>query len=401
MTNLVKLKYLAFIYNGNSIPDNEKSLYQHKEIPYLSSKDINIENCSANYDNGISVDRNEGFKIGKKDSTLLCIEGGSAGKKITYLNQDAAFVNKLCCFEPINIDSKYLFYSLQSKSFTDQFFLNISGLIGGVKLSILKTLTIPIVSRTIQNRISKTLDNKTSKIDALIANEQKQIERLKAYKQSLISELVTKGLDPNAPMKDSGIEWIGKIPEGWKIKPIANLYSSRNQKVTDLEFPPLSVTMQGILYQRENVAKSNDHDNRKLVKKGDFVINSRSDRRGACGISSFDGSVSLINTVLMPKTSMNYEYLDFLFHTKQFSDEYYRWGHGIVDDLWTTKWEDMRNIVVPIPPIDIQNKIVEELSNQSTRIDSLIDNEQKQIEKLKEYKQSLIFEYVTGKREIK
>ncbi len=137
-------------------------------------------------------------------------------------------------------------------------------------------------------------------------------------------------------MKDSGYEWLGNIPISWNLTKIGHLYRVRNQKVSDKDFPPLSVTMKGILPQLETAAKTNDGDNRKLVRKGDFAINSRSDRRGSCGISSLDGSVSLINTVLMPLNAMNPKYYNWLFHTVQFADEYYKCGHGIVDDLWTT-----------------------------------------------------------------
>ena len=101
-------------------------------------------------------------------------------------------------------------------------------------------------------------------------------------------------------MKDSGIEWIGEIPGDWEFARIGSLYGLRVQKVSDRDYPPLSVTKLGILPQLETAAKTNAHDDRKLVKKGDFAINSRSDRRGSCGISEYDGSVSLINTVLYP-----------------------------------------------------------------------------------------------------
>ena len=97
-------------------------------------------------------------------------------------------------------------------------------------------------------------------------------------------------------MKDSGVEWIGKIPEDWTLNRIGNMYSERRQKVNDRDYKPLSVTMKGIVPQLSNAAKTDAHDDRKLVLKGDFAINSRSDRRGSCGISQYDGSVSLTQT---------------------------------------------------------------------------------------------------------
>lgn len=195
--------------------------------------------------------------------------------------------------------------------------------------------------------------------------------------------------------KDSDIAWIGNIPSEWEIKKLGNFYTQRNEKVSDKDFSPLSVTMQGILPQLETAAKTNDGDNRKLVKVGDFVINSRSDRRGSCGISPYDGSVSLINTVLCPKDKMNAKFYNWLFHTTMFADEYYKWGHGIVDDLWTTRWSEMKNISVVEPPLSEQQAIALYLDEKCGEIDSLISLQEEMISELQAYKQSVITEAVT------
>ena len=196
-------------------------------------------------------------------------------------------------------------------------------------------------------------------------------------------------------MKDSGIEWIGIIPENWSFSKIGSLYSLRVTKVSDRDYQPLSVTNKGVLPQLETAAKTNAHDDRKLVCKGDFAINSRSDRRGSCGISPYTGSVSLINTILRPITEMNPQYYDWLFHTIQFGDEFYKWGHGIVDDLWTTGWQDMKKITIPTPPIEEQEQIASFLDNECSEIDALLSDIQGQIEALEEYKRSVITEAVT------
>lgn len=191
-------------------------------------------------------------------------------------------------------------------------------------------------------------------------------------------------------MKDSGIEWLGKIPSDWKITRIGGVYSLRNTKVSDRDFPPLSVTNKGVVPQLESAAKTNAHDDRKLVKKGDFAINSRSDRRGSCGISNYDGSVSLINTILAPNEEMHPKYYDWLFHTVQFGEEFYKWGHGIVDDLWTTNWNDMKRITIPMPCYKEQIIIADFLDKRCNDIDALISDIQKQIDVLKEYKKTII-----------
>lgn len=196
-------------------------------------------------------------------------------------------------------------------------------------------------------------------------------------------------------MKDSGVEWIGLIPKDWMFARIGSLYGLRVEKVSDRDYQPLSVTKLGILPQLETVAKTDAHDARKLVKKGDFAINSRSDRRGSCGISEYDGSVSLINTVLYPITEMSPQYYNWFFHTTEFADEFYRWGHGIVDDLWTTGWQEMKNIVIVQPPLSEQCRIAAYLDHKCSEIDALTADIKKQIETLEEYKRSVITEAVT------
>ena len=195
-------------------------------------------------------------------------------------------------------------------------------------------------------------------------------------------------------MKNSGIEWVGEIPADWNIKRIAAFYCLRNEKVSDRDYPPLSVTKKGILPQLDTAAKSDDGDNRKLVRKGDFAINSRSDRRGSCGISDYDGSVSLINIVLKPRGEASNKYYNWLFHTEQFADEFYKWGNGIVDDLWTTKWQNMKKIIIPVPPLSAQKAIAEFLDKKCGEVDALIADIQQEIETLEQYKRSVITEAV-------
>ena len=196
-------------------------------------------------------------------------------------------------------------------------------------------------------------------------------------------------------MKDSGVAWIGEIPATWTLSKIGSLYTQRNEKVSDKDFAPLSVTMKGIVPQLETAAKTDDGDNRKLVRKGDFAINSRSDRRGSCGISAYDGSVSLINIILIPRGEMHPGYYDWLFHTSLFADEFYKWGHGIVDDLWTTRWQEMKAICVPVPPYYDQERISSFLNEKCAEIDAVLDKTRTSIEEYKKLKQAIITQAVT------
>ena len=194
--------------------------------------------------------------------------------------------------------------------------------------------------------------------------------------------------------KDSGVEWLGEVPSHWELGRISTYFTERRTKVSDKDYPALSVTKLGVFPQWENVAKTNDGDNRKLAKKGDFVINSRSDRKGSSGIAKQDGSVSLINIVLQPK-KINSVYSEYLFKSYSFIEEFYRVGHGIVADLWTTRFEDIKNSLIIFPPLSEQQKIAQFLDDKIAKIDQAVDLAEKQIALLKEHKQILIQNAVT------
>lgn len=190
--------------------------------------------------------------------------------------------------------------------------------------------------------------------------------------------------------------WMQVPPSDWQIAKIGSLFSQRNEKVSDRDYAPLSVSKGGIVPQMEGVAKTDANDNRKLVIKDDFVINSRSDRKQSCGVSPLDGSVSLINIVLSFSHNELYPaYVNYLLKNYGFAEEFYRWGHGIVADLWTTRWSEMKNILIPLPSLDEQKRIADFLDDRIRKIDALIENENKQIEGLESYKRAIISSAVT------
>ena len=195
--------------------------------------------------------------------------------------------------------------------------------------------------------------------------------------------------------KPSGTAWFTSVPEPWNILKINALFSQRKEKVSDKDFAPISVTKNGIMPQLETVAKTDDGDNRKKGCVGDFVINSRSDRKGSCGISSFDGSVSLINIVLQPRQELNGRYAHYLLRSQPFSEEFYRNGRGIVADLWTTRYSEMKNILLPVPPRDEQNQIVRYLDWQVSKINRLIAAKRKQVELMKDNLKSAVAKLTT------
>ena len=260
----------------------------------------------------------------------------------------------------------------------------------------LGNVPLPISPINEQKIMGKYLDSKVAKIDEYISIAEKKIAALEELKQTIIAEAVTRGIHKDVPMKDSGVKWIGMIPEHWKVNKIRSHFKERRVKVSDKDFQALSVAKIGIVPQLEDACKTDNGDNRKQVLKGDFVVNSRSDRKGSCGISPLDGSVSLINIVLRPFNILQ-EYVHYLFRSHNYIEEFYRNGRGIVADLWTTRYSEMRNIQIPVPPLYEQQEIVTYLDSKVANINQLCQAERSQIEKLKEYKQRLISDVVTGK----
>ena len=359
------LRYVDFQYQANN-PQCE--VFQH---------DFVFADTSEDYDGC-------GNCVYKRDTSLL------------FGGYHAIIMHSL-----IKHDNRFFAYLFKTDAWRKQLREVASGVkVFSITQKALMNCSIIIPPENEQKEISDFLDAKCSELDTAVSDIQSQIEVLEEYKRSVITEAVTKGLDPDVEMRDSGVQWIVEIPTHWTLIRIGSLYGLRTQKVSDIDYPPLSVTKMGVLPQLDTVAKTNAHDDRKLVVKGDFVINSRSDRRGSCGISDYTGSVSLINTVLFPITEMNPRYYNWYFHTVGFADEFYRWGHGIVDDLWTTGWQDMKNILISVPPLDEQQRIADYLDSKCAEIDNIITEKKQQIETIEEYRKSLIFEYVTGKKEV-
>lgn len=179
-------------------------------------------------------------------------------------------------------------------------------------------------------------------------------------------------------------------PSTWRTLPISSCFEERKETVSDADYEPLSVTKNGVVPRLDNVALTNATDNRKLVRRGDFVINSRSDRKGSSGISSLDGSVSVVYTVLTPRSVISGRYAHHVLRSTAFQEEFYRWGSGIVADLWSTRYSAMKSISIPFPPLPEQEAIANYLDRETAQIDTLIAKQAQLIATLRERRTSQI-----------
>lgn len=278
---------------------------------------------------------------------------------------------------------------------------------GFITMGVMNNSYIAIPNIAEQQTIATYLDQKCTQIDTLITNQQKQIEKLKAYKQSLITETVTKGLNPDVPMKDSGVEWIGEIPEGWDILQLSSVVTERKHKnIGMIETNLLSLSYGNVIRKNINTTDGllpESFEGYNIIEAGDIVLrltdlqnDHKSLRSGLCterGIIT-SAYVTLVNR----GGTLISEYLHYLLHTFDIYKGFYGMGAGVRQGL---NFDGIKKILLTRPKIEEQQAIVSYLDQKCTQIDSLIAIKQQKIEKLQQYKKSIIYEYVTGKKEVK
>lgn len=304
-------------------------------------------------------------------------------------------------------DVRYYNYIFQTKEFQSKLKGYGNGIMEirmRIQMSKLNTVELPTPDATTQMRIADFLDDKCGKIDRYIEKQQKIIDKLKEYKQAVITEAVTKGLNPDVPMKDSGIEWIGMIPEHWKVMRIKNLLKERNERSEDGIEEPLSMSQKlGLIPTKfmdtiPNIASS--FIGAKLAYVNDLVFNKLKAHLGVFSVSHYDGLVSPDYAVYYSTGLANLKYLEYTFKTPQCICEFRKKSSGIADGLTRLYTSGLFSIYVPFPCIMEQNSIAKHLETRCSEIDSAISKQTSIIEKLTEYKKSLIYEAVTGKMEV-
>jgi type I restriction enzyme S subunit len=260
-------------------------------------------------------------------------------------------------------------------------------------------------SRNEQRAIGAFLDRETAKIDALMAKKERVIELLQEKRIALITQTVTKGLDPNVPMKDSGVEWLGQIPAHWEVLPNAPLFRQRDFRGRG-ELPILEVSIASGVQVRDFATdrieqRASDPATYKVACSGDIVFNKMRMWQGAVGVASVDGLVSPDYIVAEPRARASSAYFAALFRTSNYMAEVYRFSHGIVDDRNRLYWDDFKAIRSPVPPRDEQQAIVQHLELETAEIDALVAKVREAIERLKEFRTALISAVVTGKIDVR
>lgn len=263
-------------------------------------------------------------------------------------------------------------------------------------------LFIPVAPIDEQKRIADFLDAKCAEINALTANIQTQIDTLEQYKRSVITETVTKGLNPNAEMKDSGVQWIGNMPAHWDV--IRGKYILRYmQKPVREDDGVITCFRDGEVTLRSNrredgFTMSDKEIGYQGIDVGDLVVHGMDGFAGSIGISDSRGKASPVLNVL--ETDQNKRYIMYYLRSMAYSDVFLALATGIRVRSCDLRWNKLAELSYPVPPLNEQNAIVKHIDSVLSKADAVIADKKAQLATLDEYKKSLIFEYVTGKKEV-
>ena len=303
------------------------------------------------------------------------------------------------------INSRFYHYLLHTYDILKVFYNMGNGVRQGLNYDEFAKLMVYSPSDTEQQRIAEFLDRECGKIDGLKADIQAQIDTLEQYKRSVITEAVTHGLNPSAPMKDSGAGWMPLIPLHWKADKLKFHLRQRGIK-NQIDKQVLSLYREyGIVPKdsrddNHNVT-SEDVSDYRYVRVGDFVVNKMKAWQGSVAVSNYEGIVSPAYFVYeFSDDLINKRYFHYLMRNKTYATEFRRLSGGIREGQWDLPSEALNNTIILLPPLDEQQEIADYLDNKGAEIEQIIADKKLQIETLDGYKKSLIYEYVTGKKEV-
>ena len=387
-----RLRFLCSITTGNQdTQDNDPS----GEYPFYVRSPI--------------VERSNKFSF-EGDAILMAGDGVGAGKIFHYVSGKYGCHQRVYSLQKIHcINRRFLYYYLQNRFYISIETANSKSTVDSVRLPMLQDFPVTLPPNEEQELIASFLDSECARIDTVIEQTRASIEEYKKLKQSAITQAVTKGIRPGRKMKDSGVEWIGEIPEEWSVFRIANLYDERNERGTD-DLPILTVSINTGISDHEIpdeekdrvVVRSEDRTLYKRVCPGDLAYNMMRAWQGAFGAARVDGMVSPAYVVAKPKMPgiLDSRYVEALLRTPSAIEEMHRYSRGITDFRLRLYWPEFKNICVCVPSVKEQIEIADYIDAKAAEIDTLIQKKQQFLDEMESYKKSLIFEYVTGKKEV-
>ena len=401
-----KIKHHFTVISG-ATPKSEIASYWDGDIPWITPADYKTQDKYVSHGRkSITV---EGYN---SCGTSMIPAGSIVFSKRAPVGTVALTANELCtnqgclsCIAKDEANTTFFYYVMSV--FTEQFELVSTGTtFKEIAADVFSNFCLPTPSRKEQKRIADFLDDECARIDAVIEKTRASIEEYKKLKQSVITQAVTKGIRTKRKMKDSGIDWIGEIPEEWDVKRIKTIFSLRDERNNlPLEevnlislYTDLGVVQHSDL-EKTTGNKASNADGYKIVHENDMIVNIILCWMGAIGRSAYSGVTSPAYDIYIPSEEIECRFYHHYFRTPGFSGDCYKRGKGIMAMRWRTYSDQFRDIRVVVPPIDDQREILKYLDRKTAQIDKLIDKKENFIAEMESYKKSLIFEYVTGKME--
>lgn len=384
-----KLKYICSSFSSNLSLDRLKEIEKGYPVYGASGYLFNIKD----------------FVINRK--YLGIVKDGAGVGRINVYPEKSSLLGTMAYILPNkNIELKWLKYCIESLNLGQSLDLTTIPHIYFSQYGNNKVLLPPIEE---QKKIAEFLDDKCEKIDSLMQDINAEIDTLELYKRSLITETVTKGLNPDAKMKDSGIEWIGTIPDEWTIRKGKYMFAQRSFRGNSVELQLLSPTQKfGVIPQAlyeelsgMTAVKLNekaDLNTLKTIHKGDFCISLRS-FQGGFEYCEYEGVVSPAYQVFYPTVEIADGYYKYLFKETGFIEKMNSYTMTLRDGK-NIAFADFGNTYIPYPPVQEQREIAEFLDKKCAEIDKVISDKKEQLSVIDNYKKSLIYEYVTGKKEV-
>lgn len=301
--------------------------------------------------------------------------------------------------------SRFYHYMLHAADISKVFYNMGNGVRQGLNYSEFSKLQILSPSPDEQETIADYLDKKTADIDAAIKEAQELIEKYKAYKQSIITEIVTKGLNPNVTMKDSGVEWIGEIPEHWGCHPVYVYFDERKNSNYRMQEQNLLSLSYGKIIRKDINTNGGllpvSFTTYNIVEDGDIIIRPtdlQNDKKSLrTGLVKERGIITSAYIALKPKFLQSSRYYHYMLHTADVCKVFYNMGNGVRQGL---NYSEFSKLMMISPSVSEQEAIADYLDDKCAKIDSIITDKETLISRLQEYKKSIIFEYVTGKKQV-
>ncbi len=381
-------------------------------VPYLRAANIQWTGVDVSDIKQMWLSPRDRVQLALQLGDLLVSEGGDVGRSCLWGDEIAncSFQNSVNRVRAIQGGStRFLYYwmsTIKDKGYVDV--LCNKSTIAHFTAEKVAAVSVPFPSANEQSGIATFLDHETAKIDALVAEQEKLIALLQEKRQAVISHAVTKGLDPNVPMKDSGVEWLGEVPGHWSVTRIATVFREVSELGND-DLPILSVSIHDGVSNKEldeaemdrKVTRSEDRSKYKAVSPGDLTYNMMRAWQGAFGAVTVQGQVSPAYVVARPTSEIETTFVEQLLRTPKAVEQMRRHSRGVTDFRLRLYWEEFKNIRIALPSVDEQCSILEAIAENTGRFEGLIAEAQSAINLLQERRTALISAAVTGQIDVR